>query len=384
MRSQIIVGATLAVDAALFLALLIVGVISGSKAVLSQAIYVVADLIGAGLLTWGIIASMRPPDERHPFGRGKERFFWSFSASLVTFTLAGFIVIISGLNSVAHPSQITDLGDVFLVLILTVASSLVGIFVTLRELRREGMSVNEFLDSSNLGLKTIFYQDLVSVFGALVALTGILLIALTHRAIFDGLAAVGVGVLLSVTGVLLAGESRELLVGKAISPGEARRVLDLVEKDARVRKVRGLQSMMLGPEDILVALRVNFQDGLTTDQIEGAIDQISRPVARVLPDDAPPAHRTGVVGGAGSSGASPRRLRVSRYRRSVSTPSPTAIPEKNTSRPSAPYWSYRPRREDQAADHTEADRERVDRHRRGPGDRSRGVDEGGERGGPVG
>ena len=97
------------------------------------------------------------------------------------------------------------------------------------------------------------------------------------------MAAVGVGVLLSVTGVLLAGESRELLVGKAISPGEARRVLDLVEKDARVRKVRGLQSMMLGPEDILVALRVNFQDGLTTDQIEGAIDQISARLRESFP-----------------------------------------------------------------------------------------------------
>ncbi|MCI4358643.1 MAG: cation diffusion facilitator family transporter [Thermoplasmata archaeon] len=283
MRSQIIVGATLVVDAALFVALLVVGIVSGSKAVLSQAIYVVADFIGAGLLSWGIIVSLRPPDEKHPFGRGKERFFWSFSASLVTFTLAGFIVILSGLNSIARPTPITDLGDVFLVLSLTVLSSAIGIFVTLRELGREKMTVSEFLDSSNLGLKTIFYQDLVSVFGALVALIGIVFIAITGRAVFDGLAALGVGILLSATGVLLAAESRELLVGKAISPGEARRVLQLVERDARVRRVRGLQSMMLGPEDILVALRVNFQDGLNTDQIETAIDQISASLREAFP-----------------------------------------------------------------------------------------------------
>jgi cation diffusion facilitator family transporter len=283
MRSQVIVGATLAVDAALFFALLAVGIVSGSRAVLSQAIYVVSDFIGAGLLSWGIIASMRPPDEKHPFGRGKERFFWSFSASLVTFSLAGFIVILSGLNSVAHPTPVTELGYVFLVLILTILSSAIGIFVTLRELAHEKMSLTEFLDSSNLGLKTIFYQDLVSVFGAVVAFIGILFIAITGRPIFDGLAAIGVGVLLSVTGVLLAAESRELLVGKAISPGEARKVLQLVERDARVRRVRGLQSMMLGPEDILVALRVNFQDGLNTDQIEGAIDQISAAVRESFP-----------------------------------------------------------------------------------------------------
>jgi cation diffusion facilitator family transporter len=283
MRSQVIVGATLVVDAALFLALLSVGLASGSRAVLSQAIYVVSDLIGAGLLSWGIIASMRPPDEKHPFGRGKERFFWSFSASLVTFTLAGFIVILTGLASVAHPTEVTDLRYVFLVLGLTVVSSAIGILVTLRELSIGHLSLSEFLESSNLGLKTIFYQDLVSVFGAVVALLGIVFIEVTHRPIFDGLAAIGVGVLLLVTGVLLAAESRELLVGKAISPGEARKVLQLVERDARVRKVRGLQSMMLGPEDILVALRVNFQDGLTTDQIEGAIDQIAASLRETFP-----------------------------------------------------------------------------------------------------
>ncbi|HEV2520482.1 MAG TPA: cation diffusion facilitator family transporter [Thermoplasmata archaeon] len=283
MRSQVIVGATLLVDAGLFVALLAVGLVSGSRAVLSQAVYVIADLIGTGLLSWGIIASLRPPDEKHPFGRGKERFFWSFSASLVTFSLAGFIVILSGLTSVAHPGAVTELRYVVLVLALTILSGAVGILVTLRELRQEGVELNEFLDSSHLGLKTIFYQDVVSVLGALVALTGTILIDVTGRPVFDGLAAVGVGILLSVTGVLLAAESRELLVGKAISPGQARKVLGLVERDARVRKVRGLQSMMLGPEDVLVALRVNFQDGLTTDQIEGAIDQISASLRETFP-----------------------------------------------------------------------------------------------------
>lgn len=283
MRSQVIVGATLAINAVLVVALTVVGLATGSRAVLSQAVYVVSDLIGALLLTWGIIASQKPPDDRHPFGRGKERFFWSFSASLVTFTVAGLVVILTALSSLAHPETVVDLRAAIVVLVLTVISSAVTLYVTLRELQRENTSVASFLESSNLGLKIIFYQDLVSVFGAIVALVGIALIVLTQRTEFDGLAALGVGALLSITGVLIAAESRELLVGKAISPSFARQILQIVERDPRVRRVRGLQSMMLGPEDLLVALRVNFQDGLTTDQIEGAIDQISSALRESFP-----------------------------------------------------------------------------------------------------
>ncbi|HUI38136.1 MAG TPA: cation transporter dimerization domain-containing protein, partial [Thermoplasmata archaeon] len=82
---------------------------------------------------------------------------------------------------------------------------------------------------------------------------------------------------------LLAAECRELLVGKAISPEETQKILQLVERDPRVRRVRGLQSMMLGPEDVLIAVRVNFQDGLTTDQLESAIDQISISLRETYP-----------------------------------------------------------------------------------------------------
>jgi len=115
------------------------------------------------------------------------------------------------------------------------------------------------------------------------AFIGIAIVYVTGRTVVDGLAAFGVGILLFLTGILLAAESRPLLVGKAVSPVQARTILQIVEKDARVRKVRGFQSMMLGPEDILVALRVNFQDGLNTDEIEAAIDQVSLALRQSFP-----------------------------------------------------------------------------------------------------
>ncbi len=275
MRSQVIIWATLALNAVLFTVNAAVALESDSHAVLSQAVYTVTDLVGGLFLVWGSYQSQRPPDYDHPFGYGKERFFWSFSASLVTFSVAGIIVLVSGLEQVFSPQPVGHLNSALIVVAGTLVASLAGIWVTLRELRRSRETVETLLASSHMGLKTIFLQDLVSVFGAVVALAGLAVVYRSGSDVADGLSACVVGVLLIGAGFVLAGESRELLVGKAIPPAQARELLGIVERDARVRRVRRLQSMMLGPEDILLALQVNFQDGLTTDEIEAAIDQLS-------------------------------------------------------------------------------------------------------------
>lgn len=275
MRSQVIIWATLALNAVLFSVNSFVAFESDSHAVLSQAVYTVTDLIGGIFLVWGFYQSQQPPDYDHPFGYGKERFFWSFSASLVTFSVAGIVVLVSGLEQVFTPQPVGHLGAALAVVGGTLAVSLAGIWVTLRELRRSRETIETLLASSHMGLKTIFLQDLVSVFGAFVAFAGIAIVYRTGSEFVDGLAACLVGVILIGAGFVLAGQSRELLVGKAIPPAHSRELLGVVERDPNVRKVRGLQSMMLGPDDILVALKVNFRDGLTTDEIESTIDRLS-------------------------------------------------------------------------------------------------------------
>ena len=132
-------------------------------------------------------------------------------------------------------------------------------------------------------MKTIFYQDIVSVCGSAVALVGIGLVWETGDFVVDGIAASGVGAILIGTGFVLASETREFLVGRAISSEAARRIVAIIERDPRVRRVRSLQSMMLGPDDALIAAKVNFQDGLNTDQIESAIDQLSLTMRQAAP-----------------------------------------------------------------------------------------------------
>lgn len=283
MRPQLVITATLLLDVVLFAFNLTVALSGGSRAVLSQAVYALSDVFAGAMVMWGFLASQRPPDHEHPFGYGKERFFWSFSAGLLAFTFAGGFVLVAGVQQMLNPHTVQNIPEGLLVVGATLLLSVLGILVVLRELRHDASTLSDFLGSAHQGLKTIFYQDVISVLGSGVAFAGLLYEFHSPSGVVDGLTAVIVGALMIATGVVLAAESRDLLVGKAISPQQARAVLSLVERDPRVRKVRGLQSMMLGPDDVLLALRVNFLDNMDTDEIESSIDHLSLTLREAFP-----------------------------------------------------------------------------------------------------
>ena len=284
MRRGLILSVAILLDAGLFVLNLLVARADGSRAVLSQAVFNIADLVGSGMLAWGVLASRRPPDVDHPFGYGKERFFWAYTASLVTFSLAGAAVLLEGISQAAAPHPLVDLRTAVAVLALTFGTSVGEVLLLLTELAADRSGVQDFLESSHQGMKTIFYQDLVGSVGSAFALGGIVAVDLTGNAALDGIGAAGVGLLMLLTGILLASESRALLVGKSLDRNVGHRIVALVERDPRVRTVRSLQSMLLGPEDALLALRLNFEDGLTTDDIERAIDDIGRALRREHPE----------------------------------------------------------------------------------------------------
>lgn len=274
MRTQVVIVATVLLNAALFAANLAVAEISGSRAVLAQAIYSITDLVGSALLLWGLYLSRRPADYQYPFGRGKERFFWAFVSILVTFTIAGIVALVTGFEQTVAPESISHIPEAILVVAASLVVSLAGIWITLRELRIARQTLQALLESANQGLKSVFYQDLVTIVASLVALGGLAVVYRTHLDAIDGVTAALEGFLLVATGFLLTAESREYLIGRALEPTVARTVLRLVEQDPRVGRVRSLQSMLLGPEDALLVLRINFRDDLTTDQIERAVDEV--------------------------------------------------------------------------------------------------------------
>ncbi len=283
MRPRIIILATIALNAVLFIGNLAVAIASGSRTVLSQAIYTVTDLIGGLFLLWGLYVSRRPPDHEHPFGFGKERYFWAFVSTVVTFTAAGIVALVTGIGQIVAPAPVTHLSEGLGIVGATLAASMAGVWVTLRELRLSRQTLQTLLESSNQGLKSIFYQDLVTILGSVVAFAGLLVVYRTGDYRVDGTVAAFEGFLLVVTGLVLTAESREYLIGRALAPEVAQDMLGLVERDPRVFRVRSLQSMQLGPDDALLALRINFHDGLTTDQLERAIDQLTQTLTSTYP-----------------------------------------------------------------------------------------------------
>ncbi|MGA8302606.1 MAG: cation diffusion facilitator family transporter [Thermoplasmata archaeon] len=283
MRPQVIIVATLLLSATLFVVNFAVAIASGSRAVLAQAIFTLTDLVGSGLLLWGLYLSRRPASHEYPFGRGKERFFWAFVSIVVTFTVAGVIALTEGIDQIVSPVPLSHLGEGLIVVGATIVVSVLSIWVTLRELEISRVTLATLLESANQGLKAIFYQDLVSIVASVVAFGGLVFVYRTGDAVADGVSAAVEGVLLIATGFILTAESREYLIGKALAPEDARAMLAVVERNPSVAKVRSLQSMLLGPDDALLALRINFQDGMTTDQLEAAIDQVTLALRAAYP-----------------------------------------------------------------------------------------------------
>ncbi len=283
MRTSNIVVVTLGLDAIFFAVNFLVFLSGGSRAVLSQAVSTVTDLIGSVMILWGQLAADLPATAKHPFGRGKERFFWAYSAGLVTFSLAGGLVLLEGIEQALDPRTVTDLGTGILTVGGTFLASLGSLLVVLLELRKDRRSVHQLLASSHQGVKTIFLQDVVSLAGAGVALAGIAIVRYTGPPSVDGLSAAVVGALLLYTGFALAAEGREFLVGRAVGEEEGRAILSLVERYPYVRHVLGMQSMVLSPDDRLVVLRVNFMDEMNTDDVEMHIDQLRRFVTGEFP-----------------------------------------------------------------------------------------------------
>lgn len=283
MRTNVVLVGSFALNSAFLAANFLIFQVGGSHAVLSQAVNAATDLIAGLMILWGQRAAMLPASSTHPFGRGKERFFWAYSAGLVAFCLAGSFVMVFGLEEVFSPHP---LGAIFAG-IVTVAVTLVGnaasIGVVLFELRRDHGSVAELLGSNHLGVKTVFLQDAVSVFGGGVALLGLLFVRYTGWEAIDGVAALIVGASMLFMGLVLVREGRVLLVGRSGDTEEIRALRSLVEKYPYVRQVVGIQSMLLGPDDELVGLRVNFADELRTDEVELHIDRLGELIRKAFP-----------------------------------------------------------------------------------------------------
>lgn len=259
---------------------LVAGVLTGSAAMLAEAAHSVADTATEGLLLTALRRSEKPADRRHPFGYGKERFFWALIAAVSIFVSGAVFAIYEGLSTMLGEGEeqtlvwvaYAVLGGSFL---LDGVSWLQAVRQVRNESRAHDQGFVRFLRTTDdPTVKTVFFEDSAALVGLLLALGGIGLHQITGSSFWDGLASLLIGVLLSGVAYVLGATNKGLLIGRQADPRLVYAVRDHLAARPEVEKVVDLLTMTLGTERVLVCARVDFDDALGAADLERACVEI--------------------------------------------------------------------------------------------------------------
>jgi cation diffusion facilitator family transporter len=269
---------------------IVAGVLSGSAAMYAEAAHSLADTTNQSFLLYSIGLSERPPDPAHPFGSGRERFLWTFVAAVGTFLAGAIFAIGWGVYELFNPpGGETEFLIPFAVLGLSLLTEgfswLRALRQTRREARREKLGHLEYVRlSRDPNVKMVLFEDTAALVGIALALFGILIDQLTHSSIFDPAASIAIGVLLVAVAGWMAHDTSELLVGGSARPAERTALGRALEEFAEIETVVELLTMVLGPNSLLVAARIDFADGLGDDDVERISETIEHRLREVVPD----------------------------------------------------------------------------------------------------
>ncbi len=306
-ESRTAVIAALAGNGALAILKGVAAAATGSAAMLAETFHSLADTGNQVLLGLGLRLAARPPDDRHPFGHGKDVYFWAFVVSVMLFTLGGAVSLREAVERGLHPEAgRASLAWAWGVLAAAFLFESGSLAVAVRSLRRVlgGRSVGEYLfETRDPTLLTVVLEDSAALASILLAAGGLGLAVLTGDGRWDAAASGLIGLLLLGVAVLLAYETHSLLIGEAAPARAEARLRAALEGDAAVRRVVTLDTLHLGPDAVLVAARVAFREELTTPAIEAVVRRLeaaareavhgrSRPrLVLIEPAGAPPARR---------------------------------------------------------------------------------------------
>jgi cation diffusion facilitator family transporter len=261
--------------------------ITGSSAMLSEGVHSLVDTSNEVLMLYGMRRAARPTDLAHPFGHGRELYFWAFIVALLVFALGAGVSTYEGVRHLRHPEPMTRPLVNYAVLAASLVFEGISWTVAMREFRRAkgGLGWFEaFRQSKDPTTFTVLFEDTAALAGLLVALAGIALAQWTGDPRWDGAASLAIGLLLAVTAMLLVRETKALLLGE--SAGEAVRadILRIAAADVDVRCANGVITQQFGPETVIAALSADFHDRLTTPEIEACIRRIETGVQQAHPE----------------------------------------------------------------------------------------------------
>ena len=265
----------------------IAGAITGSSAMISEGIHSLVDTGNGGLVLMGMRRSTAPADAEHPFGHGKELYFWTLIVAISIFGIGGGMSLYEGITHLLHPSHVENPWPNYIVLAIAVVVEGSSFIIAMRQLNsvRGKVSVRRFIRTSkDPSLFTIVFEDSAAMLGLIVAFLGIWLGQLSGSPLFDGAASVIIGLILMSVAFLLARESKGLLIGEGVEPPVLARMNEIVAAEEAVDAVGDIRTMYLGPDDLLVNLDVAFRAGLPAEQIHEAVGRIEANLKGAYPE----------------------------------------------------------------------------------------------------
>lgn len=290
------------------------GALSGSAAMLAEAAHSLADTANQGFMLVSLRLGRRHPNEAHPFGYGKERFFWSFLAAVFIFVSGAVFSIGQGVLQLINPEKETATDFIANYVVLGVAFAAEGVswLRALRQVRAEAGERDKDLftyvrESRDPTVKTVLSEDSAALTGLVLAGAGVALHQVTGNHAFDALASIAIGILLAFVAVALGRDTKGLLLGEAALPEERERIRALIADHREVDHVAELMTMAIGPEQLLVAARLDLADGLEAGRVEELCLEIDHLLRREVPNVAQvfldPTSRTEQATGIGAESA---------------------------------------------------------------------------------
>ena len=271
---------------------LVAAVITGSSGMMAEALHSVADTTNQIFLLLGLRFYRRPASTKHPFGYGKERFFWSFIAAIFIFGVGATYAIYEGIDKLAHPHAPTNLEWAYAVLalsfVLETGSIALALYQEVKEAHHEGLSFADYLrESKDPTAKTVIFEDSAALIGIVIAATGLLLtqyqVGGVVGAYWDGVASILIGLVLAVVAFVLARSSRGLLLGEAATPNALNAIKQAIESHPNVESVVELLTMHLAPKQILINAHLKLRPDLVTNDVVQSIEEVEERIKKAEP-----------------------------------------------------------------------------------------------------
>lgn len=265
-------------------------VITRSSSMLAEAIHSVADAGNQALLLWGGRAAKREADDEHQFGYGRERYYWSFVVALVLFLVGSGFALFEGVAKIREPHEIVSPNVAYGILIFAIVVEFFSFRTAIVEARplKGDQSWWQFVRQTRVPeLAVVLLEDLGAMVGLVIALVSVWIAETFNAPVWDGIGTLSIGVLLFFIAVVLIIEMRSLLIGEGASKQEMARIKDAIVDSPGVSKLIHLRTQHLGPDELLVGAKVNFDADLSMTELAEAVNAVEGAVREVVPHARP-------------------------------------------------------------------------------------------------